>query len=197
MSTHPPRKGSDKLPFKDRRAAPGSDASPGSLRWLKSLFGRPLGLVRRGSEWHIGLVDRRRPTSVAPSMSALRTELRARLGAHENAAAAQAMRHLLFVLEHLRRKGWSGVGALPSQVMVKALEQAEIVAGQEASPAMTALIERLRKLHAVAASREEFSTRAPNGALEVSEVTQEEFDATERSWAGTVPPEFSELRRDE
>jgi hypothetical protein len=195
MSTHPPRKGSGKLPFKDRRAASGS-ATPGSLHWLKSLFGRPLGLVRRGSEWHVELVDRRRPTPAAPSMSALRSELRARLGADQNAAAAQAMRHLLFVLEHLRRKGWSGVGGLPSQVIVKALEQAEMVAGQQASPALTALMERLRKLRAAAATREEFGERAREGALEVSEVTQEEFDAMERSWAGTIPPELAELRRD-
>ena len=82
MSTSPPtRKGPRRVPVKDRRGAPGAKGTTGSLRRLKGLLGRPLGLERRGGRLRVVLIDRRRasPADQPPSLSQLRAELRARL----------------------------------------------------------------------------------------------------------------------
>ena len=184
-------KASSRRPVRERRAPRGS---PGSVRWLKGLLGRPVGLERRDGQLHITLVDRRRPPEVveADAVNRLCAELRARLLAHGNDHAAVVMRHLVAVHDTLSKRGWSGVEALTSTLLGKALDQAQMLATHEPSRGMADLIERLRVLRAAAQVREERSPRPASGQsavdLEVSETTHEEFENTERSWEQTSSP---------
>ena len=195
----PPRKTPQKPENGDRRAPRGT---PGSMRWVKGLLGRPLALERRGSQLHLTLVDRRRPPELiqAHELESLRTELRARLLAHEDDSTATVMRHLVFVHDVLGGQGWAGVEAMASRVLGKALVQAQMLASEEASPRLTHLIDRLQVLKAAASVREEKgpAPAAPEAApefrrtvdmdtrVEVSEGSAEDFDAIERSWEDTV-----------
>lgn len=180
-----------KKPDVERRAPRGS---AGSLRWLKGLLGRPVALQRREGKLHMVLVDRRRAPEEqrAQAMERLRDELRTRLLGHDHAHAAQAMRHLVFVHDELGRRGWNGVGAMPAQVLRRALVQAQMLHDHEASATLAKLIDRMRVLLVGAELREERQARyaATRGhdEVEVSETTQEDFEALERSWVGTVPP---------
>jgi len=185
------RKASRNKPAKDRRAAQeGRDA----LRWLKGLMARPIVLERRGRGVHLVLIDRRQapaPDNDA-SLTPLRAELRTRLVAHEVAHAAKVMRHLGFVHDQLGRGGWPAVAALPTRLLGNALLQAEMLAEREPSPALQLVIDRLRLLSAEASQRDDRESRRPEFVvgedLDVCESTHEEFEETERSWAGTVPP---------
>jgi hypothetical protein len=164
------------------------------LRRVKGLLGRPIGVVRRGVQWHLVIVDRRNPSSLAlpPSLMQLRAELRARLLGHANDSAAIVMRHLALVHDELGQRGWAGVEALPSKVLGKALVQTQMLASEEASSSLTMLIERLRSLQVAAELREERATRPGNsdnpGQVEVSESTHEDYEESKRSWFGTLAP---------
>jgi len=176
--------------MKERRAPRGK---PGSLSWLRGLLARPLVLERRGLQWHLTLGDRRRAAGAGrpPSMLEVNAELRARLLAQDVDRAARVMRHLVFVHDELRRKGWSGVEALPAPVLGKALVQAQMLATDEASPVLVHIVERLQQMHVAAQLREERRARLQadgTARVEVSEATQEEFDETEKSWLGTMSP---------
>ena len=130
----------------------------------------------------------------ADAVNRLCAELRARLLAHGNDHAAVVMRHLVAVHDTLSKHGWTGVEALNSTLLGKALDQAQMLATHEPSRGMVELIERLRVLRAAAQVREErqpraaASTRAGHGGdeLEISETTQEDFESTERSWEQTA-----------
>ena len=104
-SSSPSRKGSRQMPLKDRRAAPDGKGG-GSLRKLKGLLGRPIGLERRDGKLHVVLTERRRqrPADEPPSLSQLCAELSARLLAHET-SEVQTMRHLILVHDALERTG--------------------------------------------------------------------------------------------
>jgi hypothetical protein len=174
----------------ERRAPRGA---PGSLRWLRGLLSRPLALERRGLQWHVVLGDRRQAGSVGrpPTLNEVNEELRTRLMAQDVDRAARVMRHLVFVHDELRRKGWRGVEALPALVLGKALVQAQMLASDEASPVLAHAVERLHLMHVGAQLREERKAllQADGTArVEVSEATQEEFDEIERSWLGTLSP---------
>lgn len=197
MSTPPPvRKGSrPNVPVKDRRAALVSQGTSGSLRRLKGLMARPMRLERRDGHLQVVLVDRRAAPTADQSLlllSALRTELRSHLLADDSESAVSALSDLFVVYKELGRMGWLGVGALPSELLAKALAQAEMLAGEAASPLLEELVLQLQRLHAAADRREAGDSRltgsAFGGDLEVSEATHEEFEAMERSWVGSLPP---------
>lgn len=183
--------------LKDRRAPLGK---PGSVRWLKSLLGRPLALERRGQKMHVTLVDRRRSAEQvqADSLARLREELRLRLLDQEHHHAATAMRHLVFVHDVLGRQGWPGVQAMESRVLARALVQAQMLAQRESSRRLVQFVDRLRMFQAAAEAREERIGRSgavvvePGGdtTVDVSEVTAEEFEASQRVWNATQPAEL-------
>jgi hypothetical protein len=160
---------------------------------VKGALGRPLKLERQGTHLQVVLVDRRRvpPAAKSGSTSQLQADLRVRLLDTEHNPAVRVMRHLVLVHDELARKGWPGVGVLPSKVVGKALMQAEMLASQDPSPSMATLIERLGQLKIAAEAREERKSQLQEQAQgerpEVSEATHEEFEAMERSWVGTVP----------
>ena len=185
----PPAKPTSQADAKERRAPRGA---PGSWRWLRSLLRRPLVLERRGLQWHIVLGDRRQASTARPlSRERVNEELRSRLLAQDVDHAARVMRHLVFVHDELSRKGWRGVEQLPAAVLGKALVQAQMLASDEASPVLAHIVERLHQVHVAAQLRDERKARSlaeGTARVEVSEATHEEFEATERSWVGTMSP---------
>ena len=185
------KKGSRQMPLKDRRAAVDGKGG-GSLRKLKGLLGRPIGLERREGKLHVVLTERRRPRPAdePASVSQLCAELSARLLAHET-SEVQTMRHLILVHDALERRGWSALEGMSALVMAKAIEQAEALAAEEPSPYMDMLIEGLRPLHTAADLRDQRESRLQDfrvgDNLEVSESDYAEFEDVETNWAGTVP----------
>jgi hypothetical protein len=186
------RKGSRQTPLKDRRAAPDAKGA-GSLRKLKGLLGRPLGLERREGKLHVVLTERRRPRPEGepPSVAQLCAELSARLLAHEANETVQTMRHLILVHDALERRGWAAIEGMSALVLVKALQQAEMLASEEPSPHMDMLIEGLRPLLSAAEMRDQRESRLQDfrvgDNLEVSESDYAEFQDVETNWTGTVP----------
>jgi hypothetical protein len=178
-----------KKPSQERRASRGK---PGSVRWMKGLLGRPLGMEKRDDKLHVTLVERRRSPEQweAEVIQNLCAELSGRVLAHEHAHAAATMRHLVAVHDTLLNKGWSAVQALPSGVIAKALLQAQMLNSQESSSALSYLIDRLRLLQVAAELREErlgaSSTDSTHGAVEVSEVSQAEYENSQGEWVATV-----------
>ena len=191
MASSPSRKGSRQMPLKDRRAAVDGKGG-GSLRKLKGLLGRPIGLERRDGKLHVVLTERRRqrPADEPASVSQLCAELSARLLAHES-SEVQTMRHLILVHDALERRGWSALEGMSALVLTKAIEQAEALAAEEPSPHMDMLIEGLRPLHTAADLRDQREARQqdfrPGDNLEVSESDYADFEEVESNWAGTVP----------
>ena len=195
MSDRPPpnkKTSRRRQPLVDRRAPDtGSDAA-GSLRKVKGALGRPMRLERRNGQLHIVLVERRRtaPADQAPLLAKIRADLRARLADLVDTPAARLMRHLGLVSAELDRKGWPGVQALPGSVLDKALVQSEMLASEEPSDLLEIFIDRLRLLKVAAEVREERQSGSlkdlDDAALVVSEATQEEFDASQRSWESSL-----------
>jgi hypothetical protein len=182
-------------PVKDRRAAPAAKSAAGLLRRLKGLLARPLELQRHDGRLRLVLVERRqaRPVDGPPSLSASRDELRALLMLHGNEHATGVMRHLVLVHDELGRRGWPGVEALPGQVLNMALVQAEMLASDESTEALSMIIDHLRIAKVAAELREEQSSGPPprtvGEPLEVSEVPRDEFDELARDgWVDTTPP---------
>lgn len=157
-------------PSPDPDAEPAERRAPrgaiGSLRWFRSLLGRPLKLERRGADLHISRIERRRtPDAIrAAELDQLRDELRTRLLEHDHEHHAAVLRHLVFVHDVLGRQGWPGVGAMDARVLGKALAQAQMLAGREGSAGLSTLVEQLRLLQVAAGLREERLGRAPAAA---------------------------------
>jgi len=198
MSTPPPApKRARSATIEDRRAPEGAVGTGAKLNKLKGALRRPIAIERRGSQLHVVLVDRRRaPSEDAPQpLKQVCAELRARLLAHEAGHAAELMQQLVLVHDVLAQRGWRGVEGLGSRVLARALSQAEWLARDEASPALTTVVERLRIAQVAAQLREERRANRPLGddgqPLEITEATAEEFDQLERSWVGTVPSELA------
>lgn len=183
-----------KKPLKDRRAPQGAKIKQGSLSKLGSLLNRPLSLQRQDGVLRVVPVERRREPSVdqPPALDQLRLELRARLIVQPHEHVARVMRHLVFVHDELGRKGWQGVEALPSQVLGKAVLQAEMLNSEEPSPGLRAIVDRLRMFRVAAELREARLPRQPeleyDSHPEVSDSTHEEYEAVERHWSNTQPP---------
>ncbi|WP_425257798.1 hypothetical protein ACPOLB_20045 [Rubrivivax sp. RP6-9] len=187
-STPPGRR--RKQPLVERRAAAGT---PGALQRLKALFLRPMRLERHDGRWRLVMVERRGAAhDAAVALKILRDELRARLVAHRIDHPARLMRHLVYLRDELGRRGWAGAEALPADVLARALAQADLLACNDPSPAMTQLIDRLRLLVPAARLREERIAReraAERGErIEVSETTHEDYTEVERSWTGETTP---------
>lgn len=176
-------------PFKDRRS---SRVTPGSLKWIKGILGRPLTLEKRDRSARLVLVDRRRRPEVirAEALKQLSYELTLRLTELESGTARHAVRHLIAVHDALTRKGWSGVEMQPSRVLSKAVVQAQLISAREDSPRMRAFVDHLRKLQVASEVREDrllhIQQTASAAAVEVHESTPEAFEASQREWVGTV-----------
>lgn len=180
-------------PAEDRAAASVSPDKRGSLRWVRHVLGRSFRLEQRRDQPADAAHDARRGADAPLStLMQQRAELGARLLVHD--PATQPVRNLFVVHDELGSRGWSGVQALPLQVVERALTEAEIMASDEPSNLLTSIIESLQALklaadaraahEAHAASEREWETlKVP----EVSETNYDEYELMERSWVGTVP----------
>jgi hypothetical protein len=133
----------------------------------------------------------------AESMARLREELRLRLLEVDHQHTA--MRHLVFVHDVLGRQGWPGLHAMNSTVLRRAGVQLQMLIEREPSARLARLADKLRLLQAGAEAREErLQAQAPARAdalggiggdtsIEVSEVSAEEYDASQRDWDATAP----------
>jgi hypothetical protein len=197
-----PAKDSIDAPLKERRAGLQGSSAPNPLKRRKGALGRPVALEWRGGQPHVVLVERRSSARLGRSQANLCDELRARLLAQEAGETSKLLRHLIVVHEALTRKGWEGVGALPSTVLAKAIRQTDMLASEDPSPALTQLAERLRLQHAAAVARDQ--AKAANGTpgdddvnarnrVEVTEASYKEFEDLERSWTRTMPSDLAPL----
>lgn len=151
-------------PVRRERRQP--SGAPGSLRWLKSLLGRPLRLERRDGRLHLVLVERRRPRDVLEASAAalIAEELRVRLLAHPSEGAVHAMRQVTIVHDTLAEHGWPAVQALPAQTLANAAVQARILVAEAPSRRLEWFIGQLQTARVAAEVREEkaaATARAP------------------------------------
>jgi hypothetical protein len=191
MSDRPPaaraRVGKPRI---ERRAPRGK---PGSLRWLRSLLGRPVTLEQRDGKTHITLAERRRPPEViqAQERATLCEELRLRLLEHGERHVA-VLRPLVAVHDTLERADWQTVGRMPSALLAKAHLQLLMLIGREPSDALTGMAEHLRLLQAAAEAREDRNrrdgVRDDDTLVVVEEGEISEFDELERAWVVTESP---------
>lgn len=197
-----PTQDSIDAPIKERRAALQGKGAANPLKRLKGALGRPVALEWRSGQPHVVLVERRSGPRMDRSQAHLCAELRARLLAQGADETSKLLRDLVVVHDTLTRKGWEGVGALPSSVLAKAVRQAEMLASEDPSPALQQLADHLRLQQAAAVAREQAKranrtpsdddANAPN-RLEVSEASYKEFEDLERSWTRTMPSDLAPL----
>jgi len=172
-----------------------------SLEWVREVLGRQirLELGRKQPPQRAASEKRRddkrenkREDDEAVTMSLVMqqiAEIGARLLIHD--PSTQPVRHLFILHDELRRGGWQQVEKLPPKVIDRALTEAEILEDSEPSPLLTTIVSELRELKAAAdaqAAREaaEADWEVPQ-MPEVSDTNFDDYEMTERSWAGTIP----------
>lgn len=188
------RPSSRKKPFAERRitARAHSDDAALALRRVKGALDRPLGIERKDGQLRVVFVERRRTllADQPPMLAKIRADLRCRLADLADTPAERLMRHLAFVGTELARRGWAGVETLPASVLGRAVVQAEMLSGESPSEPLTVFVDRLRLLKVASEVREERMSadrrELDDATLVVSEATQEEFEASQRSWADSL-----------
>ena len=188
------RHGRGDIQQKERRLPTKAGPLRRAFRWLSGLLRRPLGFMRNQGHLRFGFVERRRAPPDALEAAALRADLRSRMLSYPPEHAAQMLNHLAQLHDEYGRGGWAAVAALPPAVLDKALFQAQMLLRDGSSPPLKKLIERLRALQpateTAAAATPPATPRAQpaDSALEISEASQEDFEASERSWFASLPP---------
>lgn len=175
---------------------PTSDAqAPRAASWMRGLLNRPLKIERRGAQLHLVLGETPKdapvtsnPASAGEALRRGHEELRALLQRHPE--ARHLMRHLGFIDQQLAQFGSRALKReIPVPVLAKGLEQLDLLARDEPSPALSELRARIAAAIAsrspVAADDEDTETRP--GSLEVTEASHSLFDEMERSWTGQIP----------
>lgn len=169
------------------------DAERGGLKArlhrLLGLLKRPLGLKRRGLNFDVVLVDRRRnPPHHSASVARICNELRARLGALDREHVEQTMGPLVRVYEELRRRGWTGIEAMSSRGLERAARQVRLLHDLEPSVPLARLADRLRLMQEAAEAREERGRTVRQQAAAASTEVRE-TDFTEFARHDTVAPD--------
>lgn len=189
------RQGRGEIKQKERRLPEKAGPLRHAFRWLSALLRRPLGFMRNEGRLRFGFVERRRAPPDALEAAELRTDLRSRMLAYPPEHAGQILSHLVQLHDEYGRGGWAAVVALPPAVLDKALFQAQMLLRDGSSPPLKKLIVRLRELQPApqATAGEPAPTAKPRAkpvgnAVEISEASQEDFEATERSWFASLPP---------
>lgn len=189
---------SRKKPFVERRVTQGpSDDAAVTLRRVKGALDRPLGLERKDGQLRVVFVERRHtlPADQPPMLSRIRNDLRCRLADLADTPAERLMRHLAFVGAEFARRGWSGVETLPASVLGRAVMQAEMLCSESPSEPLTLFVERVRLLKVAAEVREERMAadrrELDDATAIVSEATQEDFEASQRSWSDSLAADLA------
>jgi hypothetical protein len=174
--------GNRRRPRKERRKPPGA---PGSMRWLGGMLARPLAIETGAGGPRVVLVERRKnrePSDRVPTVQ-ICEQLRSRLVGHQLDNATRVMRHLVLVHDQLATKGWAAVAMLPGKVLERAVVQCQMLATDEASPALAQLADRLRVMKVEAELREERQRNAQaDRDVEVIELSEEEFQRSAQRW---------------
>ena len=169
-----------------------------SLEWVREVLGRQIRLEvgrkqppARAAAGEKKREDKREVDEAVPMSLVMQqcAEIGARLLIHD--PATQPVRHLFILHDELRNGGWERVEKLPLKVIDRALTEAEILEDSEPSPLLTTIVSELRELKAAAdaqAAREaaEADWEVPQ-MPEVSDTNFDDYEMTERSWAGTIP----------
>ena len=190
-----PRQARDEIKQKERRLPTQAGPLRRAWRWMSGMLRRPLGFMRNQGHLRFGFVERRQAPPDALEAAELRADLRSRMLSYPPDHAAHMLSHLVQVHDEYGRAGWVAVTALPPSVLQRALFQAQMLLRDGSSPPLKKLVERLRQLQparekpaAEEAEQPKARPRPVGAELEISEASQEDFDATERSWFGTLPP---------
>jgi len=158
------------------------------LRWLHSLFSRPVKIKRIGAQLHVVLEEQ--PSVQSNSRSTGRGEaLRlAHLALQEllaqHADSRRLMPHLGHVERSLARLGSRALKTLPANVLGKAMDQLDILEGSALNPDLMALrlrVEEVLKRRAPARLRDDVSS------IEVTDASHSQFDEADRHWTGRAP----------
>lgn len=186
--------------LEERRSGQRSQAAGNPLKRLKGALSRPVKVEWRNGQPQVVLVERRKGPRLDRTQAHMCSELGARLLTQGVDETSKLLRCLVIVHDKLSRKGWEGVGALPAAVLAKAIMQAEMLAAEEPSPALTQLATQLGGLHTSAVAREE-AAKAERGfdaqaRVEVRETSFNEFEEAERSWTRTMPSDLAPLYKD-
>jgi hypothetical protein len=172
-----------------------------SLEWVREVLGRQIRLElgrkqlpqrTAGEKKRDDKRDTKREDDEAVTMSLVMqqiAEIGARLLIHD--PSTQPVRHLFILHDELRRGGWQQVEKLPPKVIDRALTEAEIIEDSEPSPLMTTIVSELRELKAAADAQTAREAAEADWEVpqmpEVSDTNFDDYEMTERSWAGTIP----------
>ena len=172
-----------------------------SLEWVREVLGRQIRLElgrkqlpqrTAGEKKRDDKRDTKREDDEAVTMSLVMqqiAEIGARLLIHD--PSTQPVRHLFILHDELRRGGWQQVEKLPPKVIDRALTEAEILEDSEPSPLMTTIVSELRELKAAADAQTAREAAEADWEVpqmpEVSDTNFDDYEMTERSWAGTIP----------
>jgi hypothetical protein len=155
------------------------------LRWLHTLFSRPVRIKRVGTQLHVVLEAQ--PSVQSNSRSSGRGEalrlahvaLQELLAQH--ADSRRLMPHLGHVEQSLARLGSRALKTLPSNVLGKAMDQLDILEGSAQNPDLMAL--RLR-VEEVLDRRTPARLRDDVSSIEVTDASHSQFDEADRHWTG-------------
>ena len=172
-----------------------------SLEWVREVLGRQIRLElgrkqlpqrTAGEKKRDDKRDTKREDDEAVTMSLVMqqiAEIGARLLIHD--PSTQPVRHLFILHDELRRGGWQQVEKLPPKVIDRALTEAEILEDSEPSPLLTTIVSELRELKAAADAQTAREAAEADWEVpqmpEVSDTNFDDYEMTERSWAGTIP----------
>ena len=178
--------------FPERTASAGKPGS-GPLRWLGTVFNRPVQLKRIGLQLHVVLADA--PSVPASSKSGGRGEalrlahvaLQDLLAQHEE--SRRLAPHLAHLEQTLARQGSRALKVLPVNVLNKALDQLDRLDGTARSDDLMAL--RLRVEEAVK-RRTPARLRDDVSLIEVTEASHSQFDEADRRWTAAAPLDDAE-----
>ncbi len=177
----------------DRQASAGKP-SGGPLRWLGTVFNRPVKLKRIGMQLHVVLAEA--PSVPASSRSGGRGEalrlahvaLQELLAQHEE--SRRLAPHLAHLEQTLARQGSRALKMLPVNVLTKAIDQLDRLEGTARSDDLMALrlrVEEAVKRHAPSRLRDDVSS------IEVTEASHSQFDEADRRWTAAAPLDDAEV----
>ena len=183
----PPSRHSSDSTLSDRTVNAGKSGG-GPLRWLGTVFNRPVKLKRIGMQLHVVLAEA--PSVPTPSKSGGRGEaLRlAHMALHDLLAQHEESRRLAPHLAHLEqtlaRQGSRALKTLPAKVLAKAIDQLDRLEGAARCDDLMALrlrVEEAVRHHPMARLRDDVSS------IEVTEASHSQFDEADRHWTAAAP----------
>lgn len=158
------------------------------LRWLRSLFNRPVRIKRIGMQLHVVLEEQQsiqtnsRPSGRGEALRLAHVALQELLAQHDD--ARRMMPHLGHFEQSLARQGSRALKTLPANVLGKAMDQLDLLEGSAHNHDLMALrlrVEEALKRRTPARPRDDVTS------IEVTDASHSEFDEADRHWTGRAP----------